>query len=167
MRKRFFKTLAMSIFLNPSIGFLFTSGLTVGIKVAGIYLAVFWITYLFLIFGTPIWPINAITFYLVFPVTYFSIVVLAALSSKKPFPILPTKRLYRIGLYILFYVILNAPPIILSLTYTLRAFKIPTGAMENTILVGDYIVGVKTFKAHRGDVMIFGSSGEFVGKPPV
>ena len=71
-------------------------------------------------------------------------------------------------------VIILVSAIVLSLvikTYLAQAFFIPTGSMEETLLVGDRVMVTKLapgpFDVHRGDIVVFKDPGGWLSEPIV
>lgn len=76
-------------------------------------------------------------------------------------PPLPTKSFWKKNLkwgLIVLGVVLYATHSLLIKTYIVQAFKIPSGAMVPTLLVGDHIITDKTFdpvEVKHGDIIVF------------
>ncbi|MCV2396090.1 signal peptidase I [Actinotalea sp. M2MS4P-6] len=63
--------------------------------------------------------------------------------------------------------------IVLSLvikTFLAQAFYIPSGSMEQTLMVGDRVMVTKLapgpFQVHRGDIVVFADPGGWLSEPP-
>jgi signal peptidase I len=89
-------------------------------------------------------------------------------SSEHPGP----KRGGALGGFIETVIIL-ALALVLSLlvkTFLVQAFSIPSGSMEDTLLVGDRVLVSKLtpgpFDLHRGDVVVFKDPGGWLQTPP-
>jgi signal peptidase I len=143
--------------VTPGLGQIYNGQFKKGI----FYLIGFLLAYI--IFSFLLFKFYGLIFYLIIMLGFFVFILIAAVRSAIKFKTIELKPYNKWYIYLIIFLLSNVAVLPL-LRWTVknniaRAYKIPSSAMEPTLLVGDHLIAdmriYKSEKPKRGDIIIF------------